>query len=387
MSIPSILLSLLGLALCALVEAHSGKSTYYPPRAKCVEYLIPVSVSTPVLVWNTTKWEDNYGLVDYVSVDSTRVDAGFPGPVTTSPEPYTGSFKVAATFCTPKHPKNGREKTVLLASHGLGFDRGYWNSAYEPEKYNFVQFAIDQGYSVFFYDRIGTGKSSIGLSGFVNQGAIQVKVLGSLASLVKSGKYTSSIGTPKSLVLVGHSFGSFISNALVAESPKSADAVILTGIAYAGVAATTNEAFDLHVASLQNPRKWSNRDPGYVTWGDVYANINTFFKKPLYTVGAVEFTDATKQPFAIAELVTVGLLNFDASKFTGPALYLNGEFDFLICGGYCPGVADQPARTFFSGSRNFQTRIQPNTGHGLNFHKNAIDSYTIITDFLQSTGF
>jgi hypothetical protein len=33
------------------------------------------------------------------------------------------------------------------------------NSPYKPEDYNFVQHAIEQGYSVFFYDRLGQGSS------------------------------------------------------------------------------------------------------------------------------------------------------------------------------------------------------------------------------------
>jgi hypothetical protein len=36
----------------------------------------------------------------------------------------------------------------------------YWNSAFQPEKYNFAEYAISQGYSVFLYDRLGTGLSS-----------------------------------------------------------------------------------------------------------------------------------------------------------------------------------------------------------------------------------
>lgn len=39
-------------------------------------------------------------------------------------------------------------------------DDSYWNSPYKPEKYNFVQAATDAGYSVFFYDRLGTGSST-----------------------------------------------------------------------------------------------------------------------------------------------------------------------------------------------------------------------------------
>jgi len=35
----------------------------------------------------------------------------------------TDTYEVAATFCTPKKTKGGKEKTVLLATHGLGYDR------------------------------------------------------------------------------------------------------------------------------------------------------------------------------------------------------------------------------------------------------------------------
>lgn len=48
---------------------------------------------------------------------------------------------------------------MLLATHGLGYDRRYWASPYKPEDYSFVDYALDKGYSVFFYDRLGTGQS------------------------------------------------------------------------------------------------------------------------------------------------------------------------------------------------------------------------------------
>jgi alpha-beta hydrolase superfamily lysophospholipase len=63
----------------------------------------------------------------------------------------------------------------------------------------------------------------------VNQAAIQEAILTELATAVKSGNYTGSIGTPKSLVLVGHSLGSALTNAVVRTSPMLADGLILTG--------------------------------------------------------------------------------------------------------------------------------------------------------------
>jgi pimeloyl-ACP methyl ester carboxylesterase len=75
--------------------------------------------------------------------------------------------------------------------------------------------------------------------------------------------------------MIGHSFGSFITNALLATSPGAADAAILTGLGLTMNSQVQIEAFDLRVASLQD-RKWSDRDAGYLTWGDIYGNVNKY---------------------------------------------------------------------------------------------------------------
>ena len=64
----------------------------------------------------------------------------------------------------------------------------------------------------------------------------------------------------------------------------------------------------------------------------------------------------------------------------------NGEYDFLVCNGYCPGVNYQPARSLFAGSKAFNATILPKTGHGLNFHNNALDGYKAITEWLSEHG-
>ena len=40
-------------------------------------------------------------------------------------------------------------------------DCSYWDPEIQPEKYSFAGFAIAEGYSVFFYDRLGISKSSV----------------------------------------------------------------------------------------------------------------------------------------------------------------------------------------------------------------------------------
>lgn len=48
---------------------------------------------------------------------------------------------------------------MTLLGRGGSTDYMTGNSPYKPEEYNFVQHAISQGYSVFFYDRLGQGSS------------------------------------------------------------------------------------------------------------------------------------------------------------------------------------------------------------------------------------
>ncbi|KFY47811.1 hypothetical protein V496_10433 [Pseudogymnoascus sp. VKM F-4515 (FW-2607)] len=353
--------------------------------AVCQDYTIPVTVTSDNFPFVLPKFDTNLDVADFTTQLGRRDVAEsfipFGAPVT-----ETANYRISGTFCTPKNKVAGHESTVFLASHGLGFDRRYWDASFDPKHYSFKDYVISKGYSIFFYDRLGTG-SSQKVSGYTNQANIQVAILAELASAIRLGRLTGSMGKPTAIVLVGHSFGSFISNALISAQPTVADAVILTGISYAGgTPGVVASAFQPRIAASQSPHKWRHLDNGYVTWVDVFANINTFFKKALYDPAVAVFTEERKQPFAYSELVSLSLLNLDAGNFTGPALVLNGEYDFIACGGYCPGVLEPAARGVFRNSKSFLAYTQPGTGHGLNFHRNATGGYSVMTDFLRSNG-
>lgn len=133
---------------------------YYPDTAHCVEYSIPVSISSVNQIFNFTHWTDDYGLEDFVALASTRAGADYPAVIAGN-ETVNATYEIAASFCTPKTPGgSGKEKHVILATHGIGLGRENWNSAFQPEDYNFVQHAIAEGYSVFFYDRLWCGNST-----------------------------------------------------------------------------------------------------------------------------------------------------------------------------------------------------------------------------------
>ena len=64
--------------------------------------------------------------------------------------------------------------------------------------------------------------------------------------------------------------------------------------------------------------------------------------------------------------------------------------DLPFCGGDClnTGGAGRSipamAKMAFPNSQRFESYVQPQTGHGLNFHYNATGTYTVIQDYLTA---
>ncbi|KAH8685770.1 Alpha/Beta hydrolase protein, partial [Tricladium varicosporioides] len=341
-----------------------------------------VNVSSTVFVTNFDHFNDDFDVVDFVS-NLARRDSKTAFNPFSGTKNVTGAYTIGATFCSPKKdsPKTG---TLLLATHGLGYDRGYWDSKIQAANYSFVDFALDRGYSVFFYDRLGTGMSSK-ISGYDEaQASTQLAILQQLTGFLRSGQYTGSLGQPTKLVHIGHSFGSFLSNGLIATTPQLSDAAILTGIAYNGTQlGTVLESFGLRIATGQAPGKWTGRDNGYLTWVDAPANAGAFYKGNSYDKEVLWYSEDNKQPMAIVELLTLGTLPVAAPTFTGPTMVISGEFDWIVCGGNCVGVLDHPTKELFSNATDLQINVHPKAGHGFNFAYNATGAYTVMLDYLS----
>ncbi|KAF5696571.1 alpha beta-hydrolase [Fusarium globosum] len=354
-----------GLAVAKYLSPSTSQLTqpYYPPNADCWEYKVPVTITSENAVFDFPDWEDDYALQDFLTAATTRDSAGYPSPIVGTKN-ETATYTLAASFCTPKH---AGKKAIILATHGIGQARTHWNAAHQPAEYNFVQHAISKGYSVWFYDRLGTGESEK-VSGFTNQLRKQKAILIQLAKIVKSGQYTGTFGRPDKLAVMGFSFGSFITHFAVAENPTIADAAILTAINYNTTGLNLKgliRSFVPRVASLQNPRRFGLLNAGYLTWVDTIAQINTQY--PYYDLPTASYCEEYKQPFAIGEFLTIAHGDFDASGFTGAALAITGETDYIICDGQCRGIFEEPAQTIWKNAK-FET------------------AYGVITDFLESNG-
>lgn len=225
----------------------------------------------------------------------------------------------------------------------------------------------------------------------MNQLTLQVDVLSNLVKGVKAGKYTGSLGVPNKVVVLGFSFGSFVTTTLVATQPTIMDGAIFTGLGYSPTAfAPFIEAYQSRIAAKQHPAEFGELDTGVLTWVDVFANINTYFKKPNYEIDVAEYTEAIKQPYTVGEVLSLQLglgVAADAANFTGPVLVVTGEYDFFACAGYCPGFLEENLTPLYSGAKTLEIAIHPDCGHSINYNKNATGAFNVITNFLQKNGF
>ena len=113
------------------------------------------------------------------------------------------------------------------------------------------------------------------VSGYVNNGNIQVAILEQLVNYIRGGKLPTEYipVKPKKVILVGHSYGSVLSNALLAANPDIADGAVLTGRNYAFNAPFVLASVQLRIANQLHPAQYKGYDTGAVCFVDLYASI------------------------------------------------------------------------------------------------------------------
>jgi len=150
----------LGLLLVNWASATHGAST-----KSCQDYVFPVTVTSINFIWGLPPLTTNFDAAAFnTALGTWNANVSFH-PISGG-APATASYKIAGTLCKPTKKGSG---TLLVATHGFGFDRryefeqtselqndktySYWDPDIQPEKYSFVDYAIAKGHSVFFYDR------------------------------------------------------------------------------------------------------------------------------------------------------------------------------------------------------------------------------------------
>lgn len=89
----------------------------------CKKFKIPVTVDSTNLVYAAPHFKTNFDIADFIDTIGSR-SAPDPSGAFSGTKNVTATYEIGATFCTPaKGHKDTHKDTVLIATHGLNFDR------------------------------------------------------------------------------------------------------------------------------------------------------------------------------------------------------------------------------------------------------------------------
>ena len=211
---------LLTIALLVLHRTSASPIHATRPHGTCKQLDIAISASAPGAVYNLPRIDNDIQAIAWAREQETW---SAPSALQLIQQNITISdtYKIHAQICSPS---TGGE-ILQIASHGLHYDSRYWDAQLKDHSY--VDNALQAGYSILTYDRLGAGQSDHpdAYTGF--QALNEVEILRQLTTLARMGTFSST--PPSKIVHVGHSFGSFITSAFVGMYPTLSAGAILTG--------------------------------------------------------------------------------------------------------------------------------------------------------------
>ncbi|KAL1961579.1 hypothetical protein VTN77DRAFT_1431 [Rasamsonia byssochlamydoides] len=390
----------------------------------CENITVPVDISARNGVFNVEQPQSNTDVTQF-ALNTTSIKWNFTEEALTGYQTVTGTYNISVKFCQPDNFdfKNG---VIQVLTHGIGFDKTYWDLPFNNFNYSYIDVALDAGFCTLSLDRLGIGNSSIADPISIIQAPAEVSALFELNSMLRAGTLPGVPHTFGTIVNVGHSFGSVQTYQLAAYHPTATDGIVLTGwSANASYWDQIIASWNLQIARLNSPLRFgsityeavqevlslgglwdlvagvdlSSAGPpadlpnGYLTWGNTEANEYAFLYPGFYDPAILPYSEATKQPVTYGELLTILGSPSSVPDFTGPVLVVTGGEDKIFCGGSClttgdPDIASIPAAAApsFPKASTFQAYIQPNTGHGINLHYNSTAAYKFIQNFLIEHG-
>lgn len=212
---------------------------------------------------------------------------------------------------------------MQLLTHGIGFDRTYWDIRAQDYNHSYVARATDQyGFSTFTWDRLGIAQSQHGTDA-VNeiQSALEMPALYALR--LRGGKIPGIACTFDKVVHIGHSFGSIQSYSMAVLYPEATDSLVLTGFSQAaGFVPYFQFGSDFLLA--KGMAQFSDNPGGYLAAGDVTVVQTDFFSPSCFEPELLELGFASSQPVTVGELLTVGAETGETNLLTAPVLIITG---------------------------------------------------------------
>lgn len=387
-------LAALAIALTATAIPTGGPGSGSGRRFQCQNLTVPVTISARNAVFDVATPQTNIQVTDFI-LNLSQQGHNYTDEVLKGYATVSGTYNLAATYCVPQGGASS-SKTLQILTHGVGFDRWYWDVPLNGYNYSYVESAVGQyGFSTLSWDRLGVGKSSHGEPVDEIQATLEIAALKELTKLARSQQLPGVSGSFDKVVHVGHSFGSIQSFEMAREAPELSDGLILTGFGLNGSFLPLFELGGNFVSVTTVPALASQYVAGYLGAGDPSGVQTNFFSPGQFDPAALDLASGILgQPVTVGELLTIGSAIGGVSQFSGPVLVVTGERDVPFCGGDClatgdPSIASIPAgvQAFVPNSKSYETFIVPKAGHGLNLEYSAAVTYQHIGKFLAANGF
>ncbi|KAJ4320398.1 hypothetical protein N0V84_005892 [Fusarium piperis] len=355
---------------------------------KCTDITVPVSLKAENAVFDLDKPLTKVDVTDFI-LNLSRQGDNFVQGINKGTTVITGNYKLAATYCEPDY---GPGDEIQIMTHGIGFDRSYWDMSYNKYNYSYVAKAVDEHkYSTLTWDRLGIGASSKGHPIDEIQVFLEIAALKELTRKARKGLLPGIKAKYSKAVHIGHSFGSVISLALANTAPELTDAIVLTGFAqtatYLSLFAVSNNF--IPVKDSPNADKYP---AGYVATASTVSVHMNFFAEGNFDPQMLKLAYKTAQPTTPGELLTLAGPMLEENSYTGPVFVVTGDRDVPFCGGNCmatggvdselPSLLDTSKKYFPKASR-LNTTVIPGTGHGMNLEYTCGQTYDAILDFLS----
>lgn len=303
----------------------------------------------------------------------------------------SGTFQLAAEYCEPTdygrhHARNRKLPPLQITMHGSTYTKAYWNRGswgYGHPKYSWTQAMNRNGYATLAVDKLGNGNSSHPDPVYDVQLPLQMEAMHTLITQIKAGQ--AGIPSYSEIIFVAHSSGSIIGATLAEVHPDDVDAVVLTGYP-AGGANNKGGIPSYHLLpAAYNPRFPKDLNYGYLLMNSEFNRTSAFYYAGHYNPKIPHLDYLTEGPQPLGEGFNLGPQMQPA--FKGKVLVITGQKDPAICGftpvDQCPynDTRILGVDKAFSSNTGFDFYMPP-TGHDLNWHYSAPQTYEIVVEKL-----
>ncbi|KAK6428204.1 hypothetical protein LTR95_015654 [Oleoguttula sp. CCFEE 5521] len=310
----------------------------------------------------------------------------------------TASYSIYAQLCFPEREKDKHVMQIL--THGGMFDHRYWDATIDRKQYSYVYAAVNAGYTVLNYDRLGNLFSAKSDPFDAVQGPTEIE---------SPRWYSPGRIRPLLSSVRGYRTPSLRQSRTRRSQPRLADHKRLPSPIRPPI--LRSNPHRIHLPTQEWPRARCSLRPS-PSRGFQPSTLRVLSSRLLHdglpkhpatlflhrnnasdptgsTDECLAYVQSIKAPIASgAALETRGLLSGGVAKdFHGPIQHFLGEFDYLVCGGDCKGnYEDEKLVKIYPAASARETYIQPGAGHGLTLHRNASAGFGVTLDFLSRNG-